>query len=156
MTPLARLVRFNVAGALGIGVQLTVLWALTHVLSLDAVVATAFAVLAAVAHNFLWHWHWTWADRALPPSRAPATFARFVLANGVVSLVGNVLLMDAFVRAAQMPPLAANLVAITACGGVNFWLGDRAVFAPQLDPFDSESRQFRPGATRPFCASRRD
>jgi putative flippase GtrA len=123
-----RFLRFNVASALGIGVQLGVLWILTRGLHAGYITATILAVSAAVAHNFLWHWRWTWADRAIPIAAAPAALARFAAANGAVSIVGNVIVMAILVQAG-LPAIGANLLAIALCGLINYWLGDRVVFA---------------------------
>ena len=135
MTPGVRFVRFNAAGLLGIGVQLVVLWALVRLLALNFIVATAIAVVAAIAHNFIWHWQWTWADRRMPIVLVPGAFLRFAATNGAVSLVGNVVLMWMLVTGAGLQPIVANLVAISACGLVNFWLADRLVFvSPRAMP----------------------
>lgn len=123
-----RFLRFNAASALGIGVQLGALWVLMHWLDVGYLAATILAVLAAVAHNFVWHWRWTWADRAIPLRGVPAALARFVAANGAVSIVGNVLVMAILVRVAGVPAVAANLIAIALCGLINYWLGDTIVF----------------------------
>jgi putative flippase GtrA len=53
---------------------------------------------------------------------------RFAAANGLVSLVGNVVLMALLVTALGFTPVAANLLAISACGWVNYLLSDRVVF----------------------------
>jgi len=132
MKTLVRFGKFNVAGALGIAVQLSVLWTLADVLSVNYLVATFAAVLSAVAHNFLWHWRWTWADRALPLSSLPAAFLRFATANGLVSMTGNLVIMAGLVGVLQTPPLAASLIAIAACGLINFQLADRIVFRPTI------------------------
>ena len=123
-----RFLRFNVASALGIGVQLGVLWILMRGLHVGYGAATGVAVLAAVGHNFVWHWRWTWGDRAIPLGRVPAALARFLAANGAVSLVGNVVLMAVLVRGAGLPAIPANVLAIAVCGLVNYWLGDVIVF----------------------------
>ena len=49
-------------------------------------------------------------------------FLRFQLTNGMVSLVGNLLLMRVLLHAARLPLLVANAVAILACSLVNFAL----------------------------------
>jgi putative flippase GtrA len=131
-TALARFGRFNFVSALGIGVQLAVLSWLVEMRSTNYLIATVAAVSAAVLHNFLWHWQWTWADRAIPVARAPIALVRFAAANGVVSLAGNLIGMTALVGVLHLPAIAANLVAIAACGLVNFWIGDRLVFRSQL------------------------
>ena len=62
-------------------------------------------VSAAIVHNFAWHVRWTWRDRMRPGTSRIRAFIRFVGANGVVSLIGSVLLMPVL--------LAAGLPAIT-------------------------------------------
>jgi len=134
MTGWRRFARFNVVSALGIGVQLAALQALTT-FGVHYLVATVAAVGAAVLHNFLWHWRWTWADRRTGRGGWARALAAFVLANGLVSFGGNLLVMTALVGYLAVPPLAANVAAIAACGLLNYWTGDRLVF--------------RPGSTRP-------
>jgi putative flippase GtrA len=123
-----RWLKFNFVGALGIGVQLAALAALTR-LGLWYLAATALAVEAAVLHNFVWHERMTWRDRATPVLRhLLGRFLRFQLANGLISLAGNLLVMRLLVGALHLPVLWANLGAITACGVVNFLVSDRLVF----------------------------
>lgn len=122
-----RFIRFMLVSALGVAVQLGVLAALVHVM--DAVAGTAVAVAAAVIHNFAWHWHWTWPDSRHGPRSLVDHFVRFALANGVVSLAGNIVLMLMLVGSNRLHPLPASLVAIGVCGLFNFWTSDRLVFA---------------------------
>jgi putative flippase GtrA len=123
-----RWLKFNFVGALGIGVQLAVLAALIA-LGLGYLAATALAVEAAVLHNFLWHERMTWRDRATPSLRPMlGRFLRFQMANGSISLLGNLALMRLLVGALHLPALAANLGAIAVCGVVNFLVSDRLVF----------------------------
>jgi putative flippase GtrA len=128
MKSLIRFGRFNVAGAIGIGVQLGVLWLLVHVWPINYLVATFLAVSAAVLHNFVWHWRWTWADRRISAADAPAALLRFAAANGLVSMVGNLVLMAGLVSVMHVPAVVANVIAIAACGLINFRLSDRVVF----------------------------
>ncbi len=123
-----RFLRFNAVGALGIFVQLTVLWVLVDAGRVDYLAATVAAVTAAIGHNFLWHLRWTWRDRPTDVAGASGAFGRFVISNGAVSLAGNLAIMALLTGILAMPPLVANLVAIAACGLVNFWLGDLWVF----------------------------
>ena len=127
MNTAGRFVRFNAVGALGIGVQLATITALMDV-GVSYVAATIIGFNLAIAHNFYWHLRWTWRDRMLSGNRAFYAFLSFVAANGVVSYGGNVVIMIALVAGAGLPVLLANLIAIAACGLVNFWLGDRVVF----------------------------
>ena len=53
---------------------------------------------------------------------------RFHLANGAVSIVGNLVWMKIMVGVAGMNYLAANALAILACSLANFLLSDRWVF----------------------------
>ncbi len=120
--------RFNIVGALGIVVQLATLAALTELGGLPYLPATVLAVSTALGHNFVWHWRWTWRDRSDRLQGVDRAFARFVLLNGVVSLVSNVGIMATLTGAAGMPPVPSNVVAIAVSGLVNFWLADRVVF----------------------------
>lgn len=123
-----RVLRFNGVGALGIGVQLSTVAALTAWLHVNVAAATAIGVTAAVVHNFIWHREWTWADRRAEGRDVLLTFCSFALSNGAVSLVGNVTLASILVWWTGLHGVAANVVAIAACGVVNYWLGDRVVF----------------------------
>jgi putative flippase GtrA len=123
-----RFLRFNGVGALGIGVQLSTVAALTALVHLNVAAATGIGVAAAVVHNFIWHREWTWADRRSANGNVFATFCSFALSNGAVSLVGNVAIVSVLVWWAGLGGVIANVVAIAACGVANFWLGDRVVF----------------------------
>jgi putative flippase GtrA len=121
-------VRFNLASFAGVLVQLATLWLLTSRAGMHYQVATLLAVGTAVAHNFIWHWRWTWADRALTGSAITRAFTRFVLTNGAVSIVVNLIAMPLLVSAGGMPPVPANLLAITSAGLLNFHLADSVSF----------------------------
>ena len=123
-----RFVKFNAVGGLGIGVQLTVIWLLTSVTHTPVALATALAVAAAVVNNFVWHQHWTWRDRRSWTGSTLAAFARFALANGLVSLVGNVAVTSVLTQTTSLAPVPANLSAIAVCGVANYFVGDRIVF----------------------------
>ena len=127
MTIVRRLLAFNLVGALGIAVQLGCVWLLTHLAHVPGSVAAAAGVALTVAHNFAWHRNWTWRDRR----SGTRAFARFVLSNGAVSLLGSVGIVAALGWALGAEPVAANAVAIAVCGLVNFWLGDAYVFQTQ-------------------------
>jgi putative flippase GtrA len=63
MNPLIRWGKFNLVGAIGMGVQLAALalfnrWAAGHYLY-----ATTAAIELTLLHNFVWHLHYTWRDR---------------------------------------------------------------------------------------------
>jgi putative flippase GtrA len=126
MTTTGRLVRFSLVSALGIAVQLATIWIFTAA-GVHYLPATLAGVSAAIVHNFAWHRRWTWAERAAGAS-VLVTLAAFTLANGTVSLVGNVVLMAVLVGVFGIPALGANAIAIGVCGCLNFWLGDTVVF----------------------------
>jgi putative flippase GtrA len=58
-----RWARFNIVGLVGLLVQLACLWALTQLLNVHYILATAIAVELTILHNFCWHAAWTWIDR---------------------------------------------------------------------------------------------
>ena len=124
-----RWVKFNFVGGIGIAVQLAVLALLRSGLHLDYLVATALAVEAAVIHNFLWHERFTWRDRPSAHVRhSLIRFVRFNLANGGVSIAGNLTIMRALVGGLRINYVIANLAAVTVCSVANFLLSDRFVF----------------------------
>jgi putative flippase GtrA len=124
-----RWLKFNAVGLIGIGVQLAALAALRSLLHLDYLVATVLAVETAVLHNFLWHERFTWADRPAGRFRhATVRLVRFNASNGLVSILGNVLLIRLLVGGLGMQYFVANLIAIAACSLVNFLLSDCFVF----------------------------
>jgi putative flippase GtrA len=127
---LLRWLKFNLVGGIGIVVQLAALILLKSGLHFHYLAATAIAVEVAVLHNFVWHEKFTWKDRVQRSwRRSLARLARFHLANGAVSILGNILLMKILVGMERMNYLAANGIAIVLCSVVNFVLSDAWVFA---------------------------
>src|SRR3954471_22422881 len=59
-----QLVRFACVGASGYVVNLAVIAACVHLLSLDYRLAATAAFLVAVTNNFVWNRHWTFDARA--------------------------------------------------------------------------------------------
>ena len=116
-----RWAKFNAVGAIGVAVQLSVLAALIQ-LGAHYLAATALAVEAAVLQNYYWHTRWTWKGRE-------GSLWRFHLANGLLSLISNLVWMRLFTGWLGIPPLPANLLAIGLTSTANFLLGDRWVFA---------------------------
>ena len=126
---LRRWLQYNLVGLIGIGVQLGTLEALAHLARVPYLWATALAVEAAVLHNFVWHERCTWSDRAsVSLTQALARLARFNCSTGAISIVGNVAVMRLLVGVAHLPYLPSNMLAICACGLVNFFVNDRYVF----------------------------
>jgi len=124
-----RWAKFNGVGALGMVVQLTVLWPLVRFAPIHYLVSTALAVETAVLHNFLWHHGWTWRDRTDTPARGLLDrLWKFHAVNGAVSLAGNVVLMRVFSGSVGLHPLAANGLAILVCSIANFAGSERLVF----------------------------
>ena len=122
-------IRFYAVGAVGIGVQLAVLALLAGYLRIHYLWATLLAVEVAILHNFAWHERWTWSDRTrLVPGGMALRLVRFNLTTGLVSLVGNVLIMWALVGRAHLHYFLANIITVGACAIVNFLVSDRFVF----------------------------
>ena len=135
-----RFLRFNGVGAAGFVLQIAVLAALLR-LDLHYLLATALAVECAVLHNFFWHERWTWADRPADGRVRLLRLGRFHALNGLVSLVGNLLLMRLFVGTFGMPAIPANVLSVLACAAINYFGSDRLVFAAR-----GASRETRPDA----------
>jgi len=120
-----RVLKFSLVGAIGVGVQLAVLAALVA-MSMNYLLATALAVESAVLHNFLWHRRFTWADR---DGRGTLnSLLRFHLSNGLISLLGNLLLMKWLVGSSHLPVMEANGLTISSCWAANYLASDRWVF----------------------------
>jgi putative flippase GtrA len=121
--------KFNAVGLLGVGIQLAVLALLKAWGGFQYLTATVIAVETAVLHNFAWHEHWTWIERTKTARRGlSGRLLRFHVANGVVSICGNLGLMWLLVSHLGANYLAANAAAIAVCSLINFWASDRLVF----------------------------
>jgi putative flippase GtrA len=124
-----RWIIFNIVGAMGALVQLSLLSFLLKFLRLDYFTATGLAVEAAIIHNFLWHERWTWAKRV--KNRKTTSLRRllsFNLTTGVLSIMQNLILMRIFMDKLKLNCLYANLLAIVSCSLFNFFIVDQVVF----------------------------
>jgi putative flippase GtrA len=128
MTRLIRWAKFNLIGAGGMVVQLAALGLFNRVARGHYLCATAAAIELTLLHNFAWHTQYTWCDR-LNESAIFLQLVRFHLSNGVVSLLGNLVLMWILVHEARLPLLVSNALAILSCSMLNFVLADRWAFA---------------------------
>lgn len=136
MNIFVRWIRFNAVGAMGMAVQLGALALLSRCDGGHYLLASAAAVEMAVLHNFAWHLRVTWPDRR-GSSAVLGQLMRFHLANGLVSIVGNVALMRLLVGSTHLPVLVANVIAIVCCSMVNFALGHTWAFAARGEAFRS-------------------
>lgn len=133
MNTLFRWLRFNLVGVVGMAVQLICLAAFNAWMRGHYLLATAAAVEITLVHNFTWHFHYTWRDRHHRAALA-GQFLRFHLSNGLVSILGNLILIRLLIRDAHMPLLVADSIAILCCSIINFLLGDHWVFAIRRKP----------------------
>lgn len=124
-----RFLRFSLVGMIGAALQLALLAALTKLFVPDYLLATVIAVELTIIHNFAWHQRFTWRERS--SAGAAQILRRFVelnLSTGMISILGNLVLMKLLVEAARLDVLLANLVSVGACSLVNFAVGDRLIF----------------------------
>jgi putative flippase GtrA len=122
--------KFNTVGLLGMGFQLFTLAVLKGGLGLNYLAATVIAVESAVLHNFIWHERWTWWERTRRnASGVLGRLFRFHMANGLISIAGNLALMWLLVSRFHLHYLVANVTAIAACAILNFLASDRLVFS---------------------------
>jgi putative flippase GtrA len=128
MNTLLRWGKFNLVGAMGMGLQLASLALFNRWTSGHYLYASAAAIEFTLLHNFMWHLHYTWRDRRDGATRL-RQFARFHLSNGLVSMLGNLTLMRLLVHEARLPLLVSNVIAIICCSVANFCLGNKWAFA---------------------------
>ena len=126
MNPLAvRWVKFNFVGAIGIAVNMGAFALLFGLLHLNKLWATALAVEIAVLHNFVWHEKFTWRTK---PAGRLGRLLRFHAGNGVVSIGGEVILLNLFADGFHINPYAAKIAAMAACALANFAVSEWFVF----------------------------
>ncbi len=120
--------KFNLVGLLGVVLQLSLLKLLVAI-GVGYLVATLIAVEITIIHNFFWHEHWTWRERASNKfSLQLIRLAKFNTSTGLISLIGNLLLMKVFVSNLHLPIILANLLAIASCSIFNFLVSHLFVF----------------------------
>src|SRR5262249_6038068 len=108
--------------------QLFVLKLLKTGLEMNYLGATFVAVEIAVLHNFIWHERWTWLETTRSNAEgAVGRLFRFHLTNGLISIVGNLLLIWIFVSKFHIYYSLATLIAIATCSILNFVASDRLV-----------------------------
>ncbi len=132
METFIRWAKFNLVGLLGMAVQLASLALFNRLLHGHYLLASAAALELTLLHNFVWHLRYTWRDRRTE-APWPNQLFRFHLANGLVSLAGNLVIMRLLVHRVHrvhLPLLAANAIAIVCCSLANFLLSHRWAFAP--------------------------
>jgi len=127
MNNLIRWGKFNLVGAMGMVLQLAVLAIFNRCAPGHYLLTSAAALELTLLHNFVWHFHYTWRDRRRD-SAPLGQLLRFHLSNGLVSMLGNLVLMRIFVQQAHLPVLASNAIAILCCSILNFCLGDNWTF----------------------------
>lgn len=115
-----RWLKFNLVGAAGVLVQVGILDLLVK-LGVHYLVATALAVESAVLQNYYWHVRWTWKE-------CHGSLWRFHLANGLISVMSNLVWMRVFTGWLGLPPVPANLMAIALTSVANFLFSERWVF----------------------------
>jgi putative flippase GtrA len=120
--------RFNAVGIIGVGVQLASLAVFRSILGWSIRAATSAAVECAVLHNFAWHERWTWAHRKLEARGILLRLLKFNISNGLISLVGNLVLMELLVVRLHFNYMLSNLAAIGVCSLLNFFVSDKLVF----------------------------
>lgn len=128
MNPLLRWLKFNLVGAIGMCVQLASLALFNRCMRGHYLCASAAAIELTLLHNFIWHMLYTWRDRHSQTLRL-RQLIRFHLSNGLVSMLGNLILTRVLVHNAHLPLLASNATAILCCSIANFCLSNRWAFA---------------------------
>ena len=123
-------IKFNIVGVFGFFLQTAALYLLTHTaLHISYLAATAVAVELAVLNNFVWHQRWTWSDRpSTTKKQTLRRLARFNITTGLVSIAGNLVLMNLLVGRFRLPIAPANVASVATCSLFSFILADRIAF----------------------------
>ncbi len=79
-------------------------------------------------HNFTWHERFTWKDRRAGRNETLRRLLRFHLANGLISIAGNVVLMKLIAGVFGVRYLVANVISIAILSLANFAAGNIYVF----------------------------
>ena len=138
MNLIARWWRFSLVGMMGTAVQLVVLAVLNRWTPGHYLYTSTAAIELALLHNFIWHECFTWRDKVSFRSGVPGRLFRFHLANGILSIMGNLAITWVLVEQARCPYLLANAISVAICSVVNFIAGDRFVFTGEAS--DSKCR----------------
>jgi putative flippase GtrA len=127
---MTRFLRFLVAGLGGFAVQIATLAALTQLLGVHYVIATAIAVEVAILANFVSHELWTWRTRLREYGGAGTLgrLLRFNALTALTSIAGSVLVTTFLVETVSMVPIVANSISVIVLGALNFVGSDRFVF----------------------------
>ncbi len=123
----------------GVSIQLVILTALINS-GFHYLIATALAVQVAVLNNFAWYERWTWSDR--PAAGLSATLGRlfrFNMTVGIFSIAQNLFFMNVLVGYVELPLIPANIIGISLCSLLNFFISDRLVFKRPIVPSWSEA-----------------
>ena len=120
--------KFNAVGIIGVGVQLSALAIFKGLLGWSIRISTFAAVECAVLHNFTWHERWTWSHRKLSRTQILTRLLKFNLSNGLISILGNLAIMELLAVRLHFNYMLSNLAAIGACSLLNFLVSDKVVF----------------------------
>jgi putative flippase GtrA len=90
--------------------------------------ATLFAVEAAVLHNFPWHERWTWRDRSAGAAGLTGRLLRFHMTTGITSIGGNLAMTALGVELVDLNPVVANVISVGLMSLANYLVADRWVF----------------------------
>lgn len=124
------------------GLQLTALALFNRCMRGHYLYASAAAIELTLLHNFVWHSLYTWRDRRTQTPRL-RQLIRFHLSNGLVSMLGNLILMRLLVHNARLPLLASNAIAILCCSIANYCLSNHWAFATARRPKLARRPKFR-------------
>ncbi len=132
--PQSYLIRFCLVGAIGVVVDMGLLFVLSDpkMLGLGLTRSKVMAAEAAIVNNFLWNDAWTFRALALASPGLRAKTRRFLGYNAIclAGVVLNVLILNALYNFAHVNRYVANAIAIVMVTGWNYWLNRTLNWAP--------------------------
>jgi dolichol-phosphate mannosyltransferase len=126
----ARLIKFGIVGASGVGVNVGCLYLLTEYAGIPYFIASIIAIELSILSNFTVNLLWTWRDRSKEGSLW-TKMVRYHIGAGATAFLGNYLILIALTELLGMHYMVSNLIGIAVGTFSNFLVNDLWTFKKQ-------------------------